>query len=446
MTKYEYGGNQRLKSNVFSLNNLILGLCMLAMATITFFDVRGTGRIVVILGILTFYMGLKYQQKACFLFFLLPFTADISLAFVTIQYKTVLQVIFIINIILFTKLGLNSKVILSVVYFVIMQVIAMFVFDQNLANMGSFIVNILLMYIVGELIRDEGEKLFRSFLASFAIGTIFSLVAGYYRDTNASWMRFTGLWTDPNFLSMFCIIAFLSLLVISRMELKKIFLFSPLLIMLMYFGNKTYSRTFAIVVGFVTIFILISLLKNKKMGTGTKLIIIILSSVFFIFIVHRYIFPIIEKRGIIAYAGSDWTAGRLANTRYLLNEWRRNIFAIVFGVGANNSINFLLRNSLRGTVSHNTVVDVMVEFGLGGFAVIATLFVVWLKGFRVKMKNFWSIEGSIVIALLVYTMSLSQIKYDFFFMFLGIVPFILSKKEDPERELSIGELRSDVKR
>ncbi len=433
-TSYQF---DNLKYKKKTSETIGLFLCMFVLIIMTFFDIRGSLRTIVSMIILLIYIGFQCNKKIFFLFFLLPFSADISVFFLSIPYKTIIEIIFLTHAIFLRKyIRIRKEFVICLTIILMFQLVAIINFNQTPINIIIFIVNILLMYVLGEITYKSGRSFFKSSLIYFALGTIFSLVAGLYRDTSESWERFEGLWTDPNFLGMFCIIAILSLIIISEMRLKLLIFLSPLLSLIMYCGHKTSSRTFAIALVFSFIHIGIVLNKKKKLNLLFRCVATGVGLCLFIFIVNKYFLSIVNSRGLISKTGEDWSNGRIADTLRLFGEWKKYFTAISFGVGINNSFEFLYSHSIRAKASHNTFVDSIIEFGILGFGPLSVLLMSWFKKFRLSLKGIWSLEGSLIMIIPLYSLTLSLLKYDFFYMFLGLMPYILSKKGRLENEKS----------
>jgi len=370
-----------------------------------------------IMGILGAFIITAFLPLGAFcncIFFTVPFTSVLKLPIETFSFITLMQLLLIIRAIGFKQNIYLNSYIKIVIASTLTQFFPIMVFGQTFNGIILLVFNLLTFYCVYKLVEQSELSINHAYL-SFSIGV---LLAGfiaipyniYVTDMHED--RFCGLWTDPNFWGMFCLIGIVtSLLYGFKKPLLFIFLL-PIILGLAYQGFLTKSRTFIIVCSLMAIVISWSYL--KKMRRGSVLVIVML--LVGIYYALPYAIEIFSERGLDE---NDVTNGRAENTVMIFDFMQDHLDAILFGFGYNNTLNVMQTLSFGHGASHNSYADLFVEFGLIVDVVLLIMMVKHSKYIKALLHNLNSLPGIVFCIILFYMGSLSMLKYALLFLFIG---------------------------
>lgn len=349
---------------------------------------------------------------SCMLFSL--FISDGLMFFSIVSFQALIDLIVTLKLIASVKLSRRSLIIIGIM--ALLQIISIFTFDNSYMNVISFLVRIVMLFCIidsNDLICSEVADVgCISVVAGSIIGLLFYQVE--------YWQRFSAVWNDENFCGMYCLlgIAF-ALTMIFRTNKRRIIFPSFALVILFITATKTWSRSFIFITCLVLAMALLFFMKQRSIKPIWKVIIITLSIIGF-YLVLTYSFGIIiAKRGLFSTDGSDWSNGRMQVMLDTFRVFADDFKALLFGCGAENVPNLRVFYGLSAAVTHNTYVDLFIQFGfIEGLLITLFIFITYVKGVRFLSKTsaaFWMLTIP-----LIYMATLSITQYTFFYVAMGL--------------------------
>ncbi len=359
--------------------------------------------------------------------FFLPYISATAFPMFGINFHTIsiLEFILLVRLSIMSKKNTNNYLLIVFIVFV-MQSIPMLFFEQGFDKTIKLALNLLLFYVSFFLCNKNliSEKLF---FISFTIGILGACIGGlYYKspvsgvyDSDVSWLRYKGIWTDPNFLGMFCLIGiiFLFHLEIKNYKLKLLSLGS--IAALFYFASMTMSRTFLFATAVCLVISIVNLLKKNNASS----FFLIMGILLFL----PYFFDIVNHVNNVRVDSEDSLGnGRIERTMLVVETFLSNPFSFIFGIGFDN-LNFLPSQGIRFTATHNSYADIITQFGVVGFVIILSKTrLVFIKRFT---SFLFSTEGIPFFVLLFYGATLSLLPYEFTYVIAALTLSIFQKKD-----------------
>lgn len=201
-------------------------------------------------------------------------------------------------------------------------------------------------------------------------------IKGYIAvDSYQTIIRMAGFYGDPNFYTAQITAALGGGLVTILKETKKgrtVFM-AILLLLLLYCGLLSASKSFAIVTIIIICLWIIEVLKMRG-RIGLKIALLIGCAVAVFFLVSSALLSSLLEVFVtrFSYSGnvSDFTTGRTDTWKMYLEEWQHSGKIILLGKG-------LTSVTVQGLASHNTIIQIFFQFGLLG----VPLLLVWIIGF-----------------------------------------------------------------
>lgn len=347
--------------------------------------------------------------------FAYPFLSVLKLPVDVISVVTAFNLIYIVRVMLSSRIGIPIAsamwvLAISVVY----QTVPMAVFGQSAGNIILFTANLLMLIGVYRAVMACRVKISMC-MECFTWGVLAScFISRIVNHSNPVWMRFTGFWTDPNFLGCFCLIGIavcLNHIVRQRRQL----IWLAVLLGLAYYGFLTVSRTFVVVGTLMTLVYCMTVLKGGGSRGWLFLAVVVALAIAAIPHVER----LLEAR---AFDNHDITNQRTHLSALLLKAVVSNPLSILFGIGYANDTGFWHAVHFKGGImaAHNSFVDFFADFGLAG-----TLFAIWSAVYRWKWVRHYavclfSVDNMPFLVMCFYLGTLSMLKYSFLFMFLGL--------------------------
>lgn len=347
------------------------------------------------------------------IFFTIPFTAVLKLPVEAFSFITLMQLILIIRFVVTYPKTFNTSI-LIVFWGIMTQIFPMLFFSQTMSNLILLLSNLLTFYCTYRLSKDSKLNINHAYLC-FTIGVVLACLISFYYEISVVEhpdYRFCGLWTDPNFWSMFCLIGITTCLLNGFRKPLLFVVFVPIIITLAYFGFMTLSRTFIIVCSLIILVTSATYLKKTVLGSVAVVLIFIIA----IYYALPYAEMVFTER---ALDENDITNGRFINTVMIYDFVKYNIEAIMFGLGYNNTLDVMNIFSFGHGATHNTYVDLLFEFGI---ITNLVLLVVLLKNYYIikrLIKNLFSLSGIVFCILVFYMGTLSMGKYALLFLFAG---------------------------
>lgn len=208
-------------------------------------------------------------------------------------------------------------------------------------------------------------------------------------------IRYAGFYGDPNFYSAH-ITAALSGVLLLLLELNTFKRMVSLVLMaatLLYCGLLSVSKSFFLIV--VCLLLLwIARLLFQKGKVSFKLTVVFLSFIAVIFLLCSTVFADALDL-LVARFGSDNTISDFTTKRTNIwinyfNHFEEHPIVLFFGNGYSNSA------MVYGRAAHNTIIQLIFQFGIVGFLFLATWFVYFVKSFvnsfTIQLQSFLSLS------------------------------------------------------
>ena len=347
------------------------------------------------------------------IFLTIPFTAVLKLPIETFSFITLIQLLFIIRFLAANIHCLNYSIGI-VLCGLLTQLFSMVFYNQSVSNLILLSSNLLTFYYTFLLFKDYKLNINHAYLA-FSVGVILAgLIALSYGIHVAEMQdyRFCGLWTDPNFWGMFCLIGIVTCLLNGFRRPGLFVILIPMIITLAYLGFLTLSRTF-VVVSLLTVLITSgTYLKKSRIGSFVVIIVLLVA----VYLAWPYAEIIFSERG---FDENNMTNNRFDNTIMIFDFVKEHIEVILFGWGYNNTLNVLGDNSFGHGATHNTYADLFLDFGVLNLLIA---FIALIKHSYIVRKIFshlFSLPGIVFCILLFYMGTLSMTKYVLLYLFAG---------------------------
>lgn len=358
------------------------------------------------------------------LFMTIPFTAVLKLPIEAFSFITLLQLAFIIKSFV-VSYGISAKKIIGISFIAFLtQLFPVFSGDQTFSNIILLIFNLLTFYCTYRLTAKAKISVTQAYF-SFSIGVLVAGLISQYFGIHVAEMqeyRFCGLWTDPNFWGMFCLIGIITCLLIG-FERPLLFIITiPIIIGLAMQGFLTLSRTFIVVCGLMVIVISWSYLRRSIWGSILVIGVLCVG----IYYALPYVAGIFSERAIL---NDNISNGRFENTTmiydYMLNHWD----FLFFGFGYNNVLNVMQANHFGHGATHNSYADIFVDFGVLWNFIFLILLVRIRRQIKSIINSLLTLPGLVSCIILFYMGTLSMLKYALLFLFGGVfIGYTINKK------------------
>ncbi len=351
------------------------------------------------------------------LFFSLPFSSILKLPVGVFGFVTLMQILLIARIMLEASAGVRRRSLYIAVGCVASQILSVLFFGQTLMNVILLTFNALLLYGMTILTRHKYiniKNLFLWFSLGVLTAGIINMLTGIHVFVVQE-HRFCGLWTDPNFWGIFCIIGIAaSLIACLKRPLTWVYNL-PIAIGLAYQGFLTLSRSFLIAFAFVVVLMSISFLRHEiSIKRGILLASILCLSASFAL---PFVTTTLNKR---VFDVNDISNGRIESALAYLEFFFQTPLPVLFGFGYNNTMNATEAFGVSDIVSHCSYIDLFLEFGVVNILLLTAILVHISHKFHMNLSNLQTIQGLVVCLLLVYMAMFSMLKYSFVFLFFGI--------------------------
>lgn len=361
------------------------------------------------------------ENNIYLLLMLLPF-ADIFkiLSLSSISLFTIIEIFFLIKLIICSK---NKD--LNILLLFLVCACYIIIGTHDLIESFKLIINLLLLFY---LLTDNIQLDFKKSIYCFSIAIIISSVVAMFfydyfslnlyiekvfsfEDAGGLIERFSGLKTDPNYFSIGIIIAIFGLLIMMTTE-KISFLKLILLFILIFFGIRTNSKSFFIMLIFCILFYFVNLVRKRK------IILFVVSAAFISLIVILIINGSFTEFDTIfmRFKSSDALDSLTTNRSYFWKLYIDYIFSspktFILGDGALAELKY-------STGPHNTYIDFIIYFGISGtFCILFFIFNVLRKQIKI---NLYSLAYYCIIFMMYFFLSGIFYYESIFHLFIGII-------------------------
>lgn len=208
--------------------------------------------------------------------------------------------------------------------------------------------------------------------------TAFSTIARYIEIKDLFGVqRYSGYYADPNFYSAHITTALGGVLVLllNRVDIRKAFVLTAFLVLLIYCGSLSVSKSFLLVAVCLLLFWAVSVLFQKD-RMSAKLMILLSFSVGVLFLLSSTLFTDMIDTMLTRFGSdkslSDFTTGRTELWMQYVRAFEEDPFLLFFGNGYTDV-------TVNGRASHNTLIQIIFQFGLVGGLVLLAWFACYVR-------------------------------------------------------------------
>ncbi|WP_396128564.1 O-antigen ligase family protein [Exiguobacterium mexicanum] len=349
----------------------------------------------------------------------------------------VYTILFLIKIISEKKITTNKRLLIPFTLMSLYCVIVVSKWDPKTAFTIILDLFVVIIYISSFLTNKENIV---NFFKWFSIATFSTVIYGIwsinsglnsYYYINGVWLevtRFTGTFGDPNYFGFYINIAIFSLLILGNFK-KTI---KVILLMIFYFALIATVSMTGLICNLLGLFILMSF----KNGSIFKKNLIVSSMLIISLILYNlsmnYSIPVLSDTAErINNTINNFTTGNFVElssdrnviwSNHLQYYFEQPIYNILFGGNYITDYGFDLNKF--SSVTHNALIDMLLNFGLIGFMVLISTFlfstIIYLKMYIQTKENFFLVLVMSKYVWLFYSFSLSMFpswKFNLFFLF-----------------------------
>lgn len=415
------------------LSKLLSFLSVIILTLMIIFDMGQTVNLIAAVLVVAMFFASGTDDKVAILFFSVNLIAALKVTFFGVPLGSILEIILILDCLINSKTRVNGTQLVIISILFISATTTSLIFSESLVKPIVFAINLLMMISLFNYTqearkehREESIKYyFLSFVSGFAITIIISLL-----KTDISritfYNRFTGLWTDPNYIGLFAAISISMLLILSNKRIGRYLICLPLILLFLFAGYLTFSRSFVFAIFIIAFYMILALLKSKRVSAIGKFAGLLVVFAVVLLAYRYYLSGIISARGILEYTGRDLTNGRIDDWQKAWTYYTSSFSHVVFGIGS--------------STSHNTFFDFMLKYGpIGAIIGIILISNVFSELKRYKNENnvvLLPIHRMLYFLLLVYAFTLPMLEDDLMYLLFGCVPlcYIGIDVERPHRK------------
>ena len=416
----------------FRHKNLILIACV--VLSVWLLIAQAFGNLFLLLPCLVCYLALLawsavQSMVMPVLLFFLPFSALLKISHGSISFYTIgLMCVYLIYLVLGSK-NIDIRHFIPAFFIIALTMIVKvsngFSFENNYF---LFITTLLVLPFLKREINDKYDLYELTFC--FVFGIVLAATTSRFLISNANItefiatfdihgsIRYAGFYGDPNFYSAH-ITAALSGVLLLLLELNSFKRMVTLILMaatLLYCGLLSVSKSFFLIV--VCLLLLwIARILFQKGKVSFKLTVVFLSFIAVIFLLCSTVFADALDL-IVARFGSDNTISDFTTKRTdiwinYFNHFEEHPIVLLFGNGYSNSA------MVYGKAAHNTIIQLIFQFGIVGCLFLATWFVYFVKSFvnsfTIQLQSFLSLS-IVLIGSIGPWIALDMLFFDEFFI------------------------------
>lgn len=358
----------------------------------------------------------------CFLMLLMPFAPIFKYAPGTLSLFTICEC-FALVVLFFRSKKISAPIIISAIIYLAYLLLGDIISgNSDLFEIIKQIVSVLLLFF---MIRGLNISNYKSIIMFFIFGLILSsILASFsesiphfydfvkevrYNDQTATYNRFTGLQGDPNYYSINVIISILlSLVLFVKNEIKPLS-FWILFIALSVFGILTLSKSFILMYILVVIYLIIRILKKKKI-INIVLVFSFIIGITTLLNIEGSILNVLMNRLLQAENVSEFTTGRVVHYEAYFNHIISNVNVLLFGSGLNVG-------PLNEAGSHNFYLEAIYYLGIFGTTILL-INILFGISFNYKFKRKLINYSGYIILLIMYFFLQMLFAYELIFHIL----------------------------
>lgn len=416
----------------FRHKNLILIACV--VLSVWLLIAQAFGNLFLLLPCLVCYLALLawsavQSMVMPVLLFFLPFSALLKISHGSISFYTIgLMCVYLIYLVLGSK-NIDIRHFIPAFCLVALTMVVKVFNGSSFENSYFlFIATLLVLPFLKREINDKYDLYELTFC--FVFGIVLAATTSRFLISNANItefiaiidihgsIRYAGFYGDPNFYSAH-ITAALSGVLLLLLELNSFKRMVTLILMaatLLYCGLLSVSKSFFLIV--VCLLLLwIARILFQKGKVSFKLTVVFLSFIAVIFLLCSTVFADALDL-IVARFGSDNTISDFTTKRTdiwinYFNHFEEHPIVLLFGNGYSNSA------MVYGRAAHNTIIQLIFQFGIVGCLFLATWFVYFVKSFvnsfTIQLQSFLSLS-IVLIGSIGPWIALDMLFFDEFFI------------------------------
>ena len=381
------------------------------------------------------------------MFFLLPFATVFKPSPASTSFVSILLIAVIIIFMLRKKGKLKNTL-----FFMTGMIFAIFIvlvdMIQGSISIASILRNLFGILFVYYLIEIEDKSILEQVIIAFGIGVfITSVIALFASDIPNFYVyvrkvgynllvrnRFSGMNGDPNYYTIGLILVLYGALLIY--EKRKLYFWGALFFTF-FFGVQTYSKSFLIVFSVTLVLIFVDLIKNKNSKFMAVLFLIVIGvGTYLVFSGYFSAIDFIIGRITTSNSLSEFTTGRSD----IWDEYLRHIFnngplKIMFGEGLSAPL-------LNEKGSHNFYIELLYYFGIIGWTMFATMFIIGYRSVSKGSKGFTAGKAGIVMLLMMY-FNLQMVASNELYFHIAYI-FLICKYDDQSLLKRLVEVKDEI--
>lgn len=368
--------------------------------------------------LIAIYMIFASNEKAiCFMFFILPFSNIFKSDPQSTSFFTYLSILLVVKLIC-SKRFIDKYFIGAWMLLFAVQLIGSRWEYTVLIKQATLL---LLIYGYFRCCKPIKKQLVLNLTGGLCISCCFAYMEGvfpniseYMRVVHAieisvDLYRFTGLYSDPNYLSQILILLCVSLFVLIQQKQISSWYWSVCSI-LIFWGIQTISKMFFLMLVIVVLMLVFYASKYQRYG-----MLVLLTAGIVIFLFNSNVFSVFDNVIKRLFYSEDISTGRFDIWGRYLSYLIKNPLYLLFGVGISS-------NSLV-TLPHNTYLDFLYYYGIFGTSIFA--FGVYFA-VRFKRNSGTALNFVPAICFLMTSVTLSNLlMYDFAYILILIIAFFV---------------------
>ncbi len=267
--------------------------------------------------------------------------------------------------------------------FVAYTLVPIYFGGSSLVAVGQPIKIVIIFFILYNELNKFKIRVAENYIYSFILGVLLMGLLGmiFVPITESNiYSRFSaGDQNNPNDYSILLVVSLSYVLIINRYIYKSSMLLYGLILVNLYFGILTQSRTYLL--GVFILFLAMLFLNNEKISIKRILYIIIFILMLFIFYILYKEMLVISFTRVIDPRRGDISGSRFFIWLQFLDFFSSNLFYLVFGLNSNLTI---LNSAGIYNVAHNSFLELITYYGIIGSIIVITMY---LFIYRLQVSN-----------------------------------------------------------
>jgi O-antigen ligase len=344
----------------------------------------------------------------------------------------------------FKSLNVNKANVLILLVFIWGVIAAIFWYFKKDVEFGLLITNFILFFINYLMFiaihnvfksRDDVRLIFIYFNLGLLLNFLLILSEGYTFNSQVSYVRVSGFFTNPNNLALACLFGLTTSFYLFHTEKKILFRICAIgfIGISLFLINVTASRAGAIVGVLLVPVLVIWYFRTNSTFVGKLMAIVSIVIVFFVYeslsinAINRQNSReqrnVKEERNVLTAAGieafiqSNFIGLGLGQFKSIIN-----FYPIVYKFSPSIALDRQRKN--EGLVTHNSYIQILAETGIVGFLLLVSFWIIKLKTLlknrKIKEDVFW-FQSCIAFILIVYSFAHVTFLAPTFWFFIAFI-------------------------